>query len=710
MAEKKAKKSLVIVESPAKAKTLERFLGKHFFVKASFGHVRDLPKSKLGVDVENNFEPQYITIKGKTKTINELKKAAEGADQIFLAPDPDREGEAIAYHLAQALLSSKKVNKEHIYRIEFNEITKQAVTYAIEHPREINLDRFYAQQARRVLDRLVGYKLSPLLWQKIRRGLSAGRVQSVAVRIICEREREIQAFKPVEYWSIEGLFKTSADETVRAQLYGRVGDKEKIKINNGQEAQALVSQLEGGTYQVADVVQKEKRRNPTAPFITSTLQQEASRKLGWGARKTMMVAQQLYEGIDLHGESTGLISYMRTDSVRISEQAIGEVRAAITQWYGAGYLPESANVYKSKGRVQDAHEAIRPTHIEYAPDSIKNDLTLDQLKLYRLVWQRFVACQMAPAILDVTSVEIQGNGFVLRASGSVIKFDGFMKVYLEGQDEDKRDEDAENLLPLLTPGQAMALAELLPAQHFTQPPPRFTEASLVKFLEEQGIGRPSTYAPIMSTIQDRGYVGKESKALVPTDLGLLINDQLVKHFSDIVDVGFTADMEAKLDMIDDGSIDWRQIVRNFFEPFEKDLKIASDVMEKINTDEKTDEVCEKCGSPMIIKTSRYGRFIACSGYPNCKNTRSLVADTGVVCPECGSKIVERRSKRGKIFYGCSGYPKCTFAVWDKPTGDICPQTPCKGFLVIKRARGKAPFKKCVKCEYELHEQDQTTAA
>jgi len=705
-------KSLVIVESPAKAKTIEKFLGKGFTVKASMGHVRDLPASTLGVDLENNFEPKYVTLKTRQKIITDLKKSAKQADHIYLAPDPDREGEAIAWHLMQAISDA---DQDKIKRIEFNEITQKAVQNSLKNPREVDLDLVNAQQARRILDRIVGYKISPLLWKKIQKGLSAGRVQSVAVRLVCEREAEIDAFKEEEYWTIAARLATESNAEFTAQLKGRQtepnGSVEKLHIGNKETASQIVFECEPLPFNITKVEKKERKRNPSAPFITSTLQQEASRKLGFSAKRTMTIAQQLYEGMDIGGELTGLITYMRTDSVRISDEALAEVRGYIQEQWGLDYLPPTVRFFKTKKSAQDAHEAVRPTSALRAPDTIQTYLDKDQFRLYELIWKRFVACQMTPALMDTTAIDILSGSYLFRANGSIMKFPGFMTLYVEGQDDKQRteassqedtDDDNENLLPELTEGQKIDLRKIIPDQHFTEPPPRYTEATLVKTLEEKGIGRPSTYASIIGTIQDRQYVIKENKALAPTDMGKLVNQQLVLHFPTVLDIEFTADMEAKLDEIEEGKLLWQNVLKDFYEPFAESLTVATGAMQNFKPDAKpTDEICEKCGKPMVIRMGRFGEFIACTGFPECKTTKQIKKEPvsmGVKCPECGGEVIQRRSKKGRFFFGCSGYPNCKFAVWDKPTGELCPK--CGVFMVKKAKKDK-----CAKCDYEKAEEE-----
>ncbi len=734
-------KTLVIVESPAKAKTLEKFLGDGYSVRASGGHVRDLPVKSLGINIENNFEPEYTTIKGKEKIIKELRSAASQAENVLLAPDPDREGEAIAWHLAN-LIDLKKKSK----RIEFNEITKDAVQQAVKCPREIDMNRVDAQQARRVLDRIVGYKISPLLWKKIQKGLSAGRVQSVAVRLICERESLVQRFVPQEYWKIAAILsKKETKETFTAFLNSK--NSESIQVKNEQEAKNILHELENASYEVLEVKKKEQKRNPYAPFITSTLQQDASRKLGYPTRKTMSIAQKLYEGIELKDEGhTGLITYMRTDSTRIADIALTEVRNYIENTFSSKYVPKIARVYKTKKSAQDAHEAIRPTSVLRTPESIKKSLTSEQFKLYELIWKRFVASQMESAIIDMTAIDIKANNYIFRATGSITKFDGFLSLYEESKDE---AEEKAASLPNLEANEKLDLAEIKPSQHFTEPPARYTEASLVKELEEKGIGRPSTYAPIISTIIERGYVIRDGKALKPTELGIITNGLLVKHFPIILDIKFTARMEDELDEIADGKINWKSILKEFYDPFKLSLDKASNEMQKVKLEEKTDEICEKCGSPMVVRQSRFGAFLACTGfpkcrntkdlprkgeqvieitenctkcgkpmevkrsrfgtflactnYPTCKNTVSILKKTGAACPEkdCGGDIVERRSKKGRIFFSCSNFPKCKFATWQKPILENCPN--CKSFLTEKHSKGQI-IKECSKkCGYVSEE-------
>ena len=692
-------KSLVIVESPAKAKTIEKFLGKDFTVTASMGHVRDLPKHKLSVDLENGFTPQYVLIKDRQRIVTNLKALIKKADNVYLAPDPDREGEAIAWHLSQVLNIEDTAR-----RIEFNEITQKAVQASIALSRPIDMNRVDAQQARRILDRIVGYKISPLLWKKIQKGLSAGRVQSVAVRLICEREAEINAFNAVEYWSITAKLKTGTGDIFEAEFKGELKDKKKkFEISNGETAKEIVEYCQKESYLVDSVERKERKRHPAPPFITSTLQQEASRKLGYSAKKTMMMAQQLYEGIELQGEHVGLITYMRTDSVRISDDALAETRQYIQKRYGLENLPPTVREFKSKKSAQDAHEAVRPTSVARSPEEMESYLSKDQFRLYDLIWKRFVACQMATALLDTTAIDIAAGKYFFRANGSILKFPGFMNVYIEGTDQKEEDgseaksEDKDTLLPDLTANDPLALKKLDSEQHFTQPPARYTEASLVKMLEEKGIGRPSTYASIMSAIQDRGYVTRDKKTLFPTEMGITVNGQLVQHFPHVLDISFTAKMEDDLDAITEGKRNWQEVLQEFYKPFAANLDKAIINMDNLKPPDKpTDEVCEKCGEPMVIKKGRFGEFMACTGFPKCRNTKSIATEpnkAGVSCPECKQDMLEKRTKKGKIFYGCSNYPTCSFAVWDKPTGEYCPD--CKAFLVETRKGVK-----CSKCIYK----------
>ncbi|WP_369878740.1 type I DNA topoisomerase [Bacillus sp. JNUCC-21] len=682
---------LVIVESPAKAKTIERYLGKKYKVKASMGHVRDLPKSQMGVDIEQNFEPKYITIRGKGPVLKELKTAAKKAKKVYLAADPDREGEAIAWHLAHSLdldLSSD-------CRVVFNEITKDAIKESFKHPRMINMDLVDAQQARRILDRLVGYKISPILWKKVKKGLSAGRVQSVALRLIIDREKEINDFKPEEYWTITGSF-LKGKETFEAGFFGKNGKK--LPLKSEEDVKAILAQLKGNKYTVDKVTKKERKRNPALPFTTSTLQQEAARKLNFRAKKTMMIAQQLYEGIDLGKEGTvGLITYMRTDSTRISNTAVEEASAFIDQAYGKEYLAGKRKPAKKNENAQDAHEAIRPTSVLRKPADLKAVLGRDQLRLYKLIWERFVASQMAPAVLDTMSVDLSNNGLTFRANGSKVKFAGFMKVYVEGKDDQLEEKD--RMLPYLKEGDTVLSKDIEPEQHFTQPPPRYTEARLVKTLEELGIGRPSTYAPTLDTIQRRGYVGLDNKRFVPTELGQIVLDLIMEFFPEIINVEFTAKMERDLDHVEDGQTEWVQIIDSFYTDFEKRVKKAEAEMKEVEIEpEYADEDCELCGSRMVYKMGRYGKFMACSNFPDCRNTKPIVKQIGVKCPKCHEgNIVERKSKKKRIFYGCDRYPECDFVSWDKPIERKCPK--CENMLVEKKLK-KGIQVQCVECDYK----------
>jgi DNA topoisomerase-1 len=788
-------KNLVIVESPGKVKTIGKYLGKQYLVKASLGHVKDLPKKDLAVDVENDFKPVYEVIEGKKKLIAELKQAAKKAENVYLAADPDREGEAICYHLQEELQDRK--NGPRIFRVMFNEITKNAIQKAFETPAAVNLHLVDAQQARRVLDRLVGYKISPLLWDKVRRGLSAGRVQTVALRLIVEREREIKAFQKREYWSIDVSLGAKKPPMFSAHLAKK--NEENLEIPNEEAAKSIVNALDGTTYVVRSVTNKEKRRNPVPPFITSTLQQEAARKLRFSVKRTMMLAQKLYEGVELSKDEgqTGLISYMRTDSTRVSNDALDEVRGMIAERYGVEYRPATPNTYKSKKDAQDAHEAIRPTSVLRTPESVASFLQEDELKLYRLIWMRFVASQMTPAVFDQTTIDVEAKGkdgatYLFRATGSVPKFDGFLRVYEEGKDQkDEDDEELKHKLPAVTDGETLRFRSIDPEQHFTEPPPRFTEATLVKELEADGVGRPSTYASILSTIQEREYVRKEGGRFFPTELGMVVADLLLESFNDLFDVSYTARMEAELDEIEQGKIDWRMAMGEFYDRFQKDLDHAARHMTDIKRMEvPTDFVCEKCGKPMVIKWGKHGRFIACTGYPDCTNTRELPDESGTVteqdaseycdncgrpmvlkkgrfgqflacsgypeckttkqlgagqkqqdvpldekCPNCGSnmvrkygrygefvacgnypackyvkqktigvkcpncsegEVVERRSKRGKVFYGCNRYPDCDFVAWGKPIAEKCPD--CGSGYLIEKFLKSGPVAQCPNSE------------
>ena len=716
-------KSLLIVESPTKVKTLKKFIGRDFVVMASVGHLKDLPKSKLGVDVDNNFAPEYITIRGKGKILSDLKKEAKKANDIYLAPDPDREGEAIAYHIGNEVA---KHTEGKIYRVMFNEITKSAVKEAIKNPTEVNINRFNAQQARRILDRLVGYKISPMLWKKVQPGLSAGRVQSVALRIVCDRENEIKAFKSEEYWTITLDLEGQVKPKFQSKLFKIDGNK--AEIPNQVGADEVVKNLKDAEFILDGLVKKERKRNPVAPFITSTLQQEASRKLNFSPKKTMMIAQRLYEGLPVGSRGTvGLITYMRTDSTKFSVEATDAIRDYIVNRYGDKFCPKEPNVYKSKKSAQEAHEAIRPTDVSIVPSEIKEYLEKDMFRLYELIWSRSVSCQMVPAILDTTTFDIKAGQYLFRSNGSIVKFSGFMQVYVESGDDEAAEKDikqGDKILPELNKGEKLKLLEIDPEQHFTQPPPRFSEAMLVKKLEEEGVGRPSTYAAIISVIKDRAYVESEERRLAPTKLGYLVSDLLLEHFPKFMTTKFTADMESQLDQIEVGETEWVKTLQSFYTPFKLDLDEAE---KKIGDSEveETDEICDKCSQPMIVKWGRFGKFMACSGYPDCKNTKQIAKegsdgkavsesttvegacdkcqsslilkvgrfgkfiacsnypdckftkpiDLGIKCPkdDCKGKIAARRSKKGRMFYGCTAYPNCDFVSWDKPVPEPCPK-------------------------------------
>ncbi|HCU0016708.1 TPA: type I DNA topoisomerase [Enterococcus faecalis] len=686
-----AYKYLVIVESPAKAKTIEKYLGRNYKVVASVGHIRDLPKSKMGIDIENNYEPHYISIRGKGDVIKSLKAAAKKAEKVDLAADPDREGEAIAWHLAYLLgLDLKDKN-----RVVFNEITKEAVKVAFKEPRTINVDLVDAQQARRILDRLVGYSISPILWRKVKKGLSAGRVQSVALKMIIDRENEIREFKPEEYWSIDGNFQKGRKK-FKANFWGVDGKKKKLP--NAEAVKEITSRIDGKDYDVTKVEKKERKRNPALPFTTSSLQQEAARKLNFRTRKTMMVAQQLYEGIALGKQGTvGLITYMRTDSTRIADSAKAEAAEFIEKTYGDEFSAHGGRKAKNTQGAQDAHEAVRPSSVLRTPDEMKKYLDKDQLKLYTLIWSRFVASQMTPAILDTMKVTLQQNGVTFIANGSKVKFKGFMQVYVEGRDDGK--EDKENILPELVEGDVVKSVDIEPKQHFTQPPARFSEATLIRTLEENGVGRPSTYAPTLETIQRRYYVKLTNKRFEPTELGEIVNSLVSEFFPQIVDTHFTATMETDLDKVGEGQEKWVEVVDRFYKPFEKELTNAEEKIEKIQIkDEPAGFDCELCGHPMVIKLGRYGKFYACSNFPDCRNTKAIVKEIGVTCPVCHEgQVIERKSKKNRIFYGCSRYPECDFTSWDKPVGRPCPK--CGQYLVEKKVKGGKQVV-CINGDYE----------
>ncbi len=681
-------KCLVIVESPAKAKTIKKFLGRGYKVEASMGHVRDLPKSQMGVDKERGFEPKYITIRGKGPVLDKIKKEAKEADKILLATDPDREGEAISWHLAHIL----DLDTSSPCRIEFNEVTKDAVKRALKNPRPIDGRLVDAQQARRIVDRLVGYEISPLLWKKVKKGLSAGRVQSVALRLICDREEQIEKFVPQEYWRLFAtLYKKDRKESFKVELHSR--DGKKISIGSREEMDSVLKEIKDGKYEVTEIKKGKKARSPYPPYITSSLQQDAHNKLGFTVKRTMTAAQQLYEGVDIKGAGTeGLITYMRTDSVRISDTALAQVRDYVKKEWGEGYLPEKPRYYKSKKGAQGAHEAIRPTSVSRTPDSIKDSLTPDQYKVYSLIWKRFVASQMVDALYDTVNVSVACGRYLFKAAGMSLTFKGFLQVM---------DDDAENKqeeIPPLKKGDLLKVKKLEDKQYFTQPPARYTEASLIKALEDDGIGRPSTYAPVISTILQRGYVEKDKKSLVPTYLGKVVNEVMEEYFADIVDVDFTADMEEKLDEIEENGIEWRKVVEDFYRPLEEMVSRAEKKMEKIVIKEKeTDEVCERCGRNMVIKHGKYGKFLACPGFPECRNTKPLLEKAGVPCPKCGGDIVVKRTKKGRTFYGCANYPDCDFMTWNKPSTEKCKECG-QNLWEAKGRKGNGPVCLNEECE------------
>lgn len=690
---------LVIVESPAKAKTIGKYLGKNYIVEASMGHVRDLPKSRLAVDIENNYTPKYITIRGKGELISKLRKAAKKSDKIYLATDPDREGEAISWHLANIL----KISEDEPCRIVFNEVTKTAVKASIKAARKIDLDLVDAQQARRILDRLVGYEISPILWKNVKWGLSAGRVQSAALKLICDREKEINEFIPKEYWSIDCMLKKERKKfPVRLLTY----KNKKIEIENQENSDNIIKNLEKGKFVVKGIKKGKKTRNPLPPFTTSTLQQDANKKLNFMTKRTMSIAQGLYEGVEVKGHGTvGLITYMRTDSVRISEEAQGKAKEFIEANYGKEYYPEKVRTYKGKKNIQDAHEAIRPTYIEITPEVAKQNLTSEQYKLYSLIWNRFMASQMASCELDTNSIDIVNGDYKFKASGSVISFDGFMKLYEYSNEEDENSVT----LPKLEEGEELKVDSLKGSQHFTQPAPRYTEASFVKLLEEKGIGRPSTYVPTISTLLGRNYVVREKKTLIPTELGDIVNNIMSEYFKQIVDVDFTAEMEKKLDDVEEGNENWTKIVGEFFDPLKIDIEKAEKEISKVVIEDKVSDVkCEKCGRMMVIKRGRYGEFLACPGYPECKNAKPIVEEIDVPCPECGKKIVVKKSKRGKKFFGCSGYPECKFVSWNEPVKEKCPK--CNSYMVLKFSKSKGKYIQCsnTECDYkeEIKKEDK----
>ena len=688
MSSHKTAHKLVIVESPAKARTISKFLGRTYKVEASNGHVRDLPKSQLGVDIEHDFEPKYITIRGRGEVLERIRKEARSAKSVILATDPDREGEAISWHLAHIL----GIDPDSACRVEFNEITEKTVKSAIKQPRAINQQLVDAQQARRMLDRLVGYKISPLLWVKIKKGLSAGRVQSVATRMICDRETEIETFEPEEYWHVTAKLRAGGKQ-LEARLHSL--DGERVSLSDEQAANDAKARIAGGGFVIKSVKRGERHKHPAPPFTTSNLQQEASRKLGFTTSKTMQIAQQLYEGVDIEGRGTlGLISYIRTDSVRLSDEAVSAAREAIESRYGAEYVPEKPVVYKGRKSAQDAHEAIRPASIDLRPEDIKASLTRDQFNLYKLVYLRFIACQMADAVYETQQIEIANDsGVVLRSSAERLKFAGFTAVYEEGRDDGVQDEQIAGALEDVSEGSEAVVEETEATQHFTQAPPRYTEASLVRALEEKGIGRPSTYAPTISTILARGYVTREKKQLYPTELGVMITDMMKEHFTDIVDIAFTAGMEEQLDEVEEGKRGWRDVLRDFYGPFEKTLEKAEAEIEKVEIkDEVSDVVCDKCGAMMVYKFGRFGRFLACPNFPECRNTKAIQVEIAAPCPVCGGKLLEKTSRKGRKFYGCERYPECDFVSWEMPVEQKCPK--CGGYMVLKRGRKGESYYLC----------------
>ncbi|ANZ97603.1 MULTISPECIES: type I DNA topoisomerase [Brochothrix] len=687
---------LVIVESPAKAKTIEKYLGKKYKVKASMGHLRDLPKSQMGVDTENNYEPRYITIRGKGSILKELKQAAKKVKKVYLAADPDREGEAIAWHLANSL----NLDLEDDLRVVFNEITRDAVKESFKHPRKLDMDLVNAQQARRVLDRLVGYNISPVLWKKVKKGLSAGRVQSIALKLIIDREHEVNKFVPEEYWTIDGQF-IKGKKQFQANFYGLNGKKKELK--DSDDVKEIVDQIKSKDFVVDKVTKKERKRNPAAPFTTSSLQQEAARKLNFKTRKTMMIAQQLYEGIAIGRSGTvGLITYMRTDSTRISDTAIEAAKTFIGETYGEEYLRTEARKDKKQKGAQEAHEAVRPSRLDKSPTEIKKYLSRDQFRLYKLIWERFIASQMAPAVLDTMRVDLSNNNVNFRANGSKIKFNGFMKVYVEGSDDGT--DEKENILPDMKEGETVKSVTVDPRQHFTQPPPRYTEARLVKTLEEIGIGRPSTYAPTLDTIQRRNYVTLDNKRFMPTELGEIVYGLIAEYFPEIIDVTFTATMEDKLDAVEHGKMEWIRVIDEFYQPFEKEIQKAEAEMEKIVIEDEPAGIdCELCGKPMVIKMGRYGKFMACSGFPDCRNTKAIVKEIGVMCPKCKEgQVIERKSKKNRIFYGCDRYPACEYVSWDRPIERPCPK--CNEHTLVVKKLKKGNQITCTSCDYKEQEQ------
>lgn len=698
-----AKSKLIIVESPAKARTITKFLGKGYKVEASQGHVRDLPKSQIGVDIEHDFEPKYITIRGRGDILASIRKEAKNASQIYLATDPDREGEAISWHLANVL----GINPQDPCRIEFHEVTKAAVQSAIKNPRTVDMNRVNAQQARRVLDRLVGYKISPLLWAKIKKGLSAGRVQSVVTRMVVMREQEIESFIPEEYWDVNVQGYTGSVKSRKASFQMALStiDGKKASIENAQQAQEAKERIEKAALKIASVKKSEKKHNAPAPFTTSSLQQEASKKLNFTTSKTMQIVQQLYEGVDLKGSgSTGLVTYIRTDSVRISQEAIEELRTYIPKAYGASYIPETPNIFKGKKNAQDAHEAIRPTSIQRTPESVKDSLTKDQYKLYQLIYNRTIASQMAPAVYETLSADVEGDGIGLRFYGEVMRFNGYTAVYKDSPEEE--EQKVQSSIPELKTGSSVHVESVDSRQHFTQPPARYTEASLVRTMEEKGIGRPSTYAPTITVIISRGYVSREQKRLYPTELGRMVTAMMEQYFPEIVDLDFTADMEDKLDQVEEGTTDWKQIIRGFYPHFQELLSIAEDQVEKVQLQEEVSDVpCDKCGAMMVYKIGRFGKFLACPNFPECRNAKPILTYIDAPCPECGARLMEKTSKKNRKFYGCERYPECKFVSWEKPVTEKCPQ--CGSYMVEKPGRHGEIWHLCAndkcRCKIEVTE-------
>ena len=702
-----AKQKLIIVESPAKARTISKFLGKGYKVEASQGHVRDLPKSQIGVDVDDDFALKYITIRGRGDILTRIRKEAKNASQIYLATDPDREGEAISWHLAGVL----DMDMDKPCRIEFHEVTKKAIQAALKNPRKLDMGRVDAQQARRVLDRLVGYKISPLLWAKVKKGLSAGRVQSVATRLVVMREEDIEAFIPEEYWDVQVKMNVPNARGRKSQFTARLAslDGQKAEISNGEEAQRAVDRINGAHFAVSNVKLGEKHKSPAAPFTTSSLQQEASRKLGFTTAKTMQVVQQLYEGVDLEGEGTqGIVTYIRTDSVRISDEALASLRGYIGERFGDEYLPAQPLEYKGRKNAQDAHEAIRPTDINRTPEKIKGSLTKEQFNLYRLIYNRFLACQMKPATYETMTMDLTGDGVTLRFYGEHKKFPGFTSVYEESTDEEV--ETSETMLPQLKEGDAVVVDDVISKQHFTQPPSRYTEGSLVRALEEKGIGRPSTFAPTVTTIIARGYVSREKKQLYPTELGRMVTAMMEEYFEDIVDTEFTAELEDKLDTVEEGGVDWKQIIRDFYPDFKKALDVAENQIEKVEIkDEPSDEPCDKCGAMMVYKMGRFGKFLACPNFPDCRNTKPILNYIEAPCPDCGARLMEKTSRKNRKFFGCERYPECTFVSWEKPVTAKCPQ--CGSYMVEKRGRKGELWHLCANetchCRVEVQTDDAT---